>query len=72
MRLWLVVIQDKDLAGEPDIGLAVVEGNELAAQAVLREMEAACRDAKRCRCVGRYREILRGKHYRAKALVRTG
>lgn len=71
MRLWLVVIQDKDLAGEPDIGLAVVEGNRGAAEIVMREMEAACREAKRCRCVGHVREILRGKHYRARALVRT-
>ena len=71
MKLYLIVIMDKELAGEPDIGMAIVEGNALAARRVAREMEAACIAAGRCRCVGRWREIERGKHYRATALLRT-
>lgn len=71
MKLWLVVIKDKDLPGEPDIGMAVIEGNELAAQAKLDEMQRACIAAGKGRCVVRYREIERGKSYRATALLRT-
>lgn len=72
MKLWLVVIQDKDLPGEPDIGMAIVEGNRLAADNVRDQMERDCTKAGRARCVGRVREIERGKHYKARALVRTG
>lgn len=71
MKLFLVVIQDKELDGEPDIGLAICEGNELAARALVQEMEESCRKNGRFRCVGRYREIERWKQYRATALVRT-
>jgi hypothetical protein len=71
VKLWLVVLQDKDLEGEPDVGCAFVEGNELAAKEVMRSMERDYRNAKRCRCVGRYREIERSKPYRAAALMRT-
>lgn len=71
MKLWLIVIKDKDLYGEPDVGVAVIEGNELAAKAKVDEMQLACINAGRCRCVGRYREIERGKSYRATALLRT-
>lgn len=72
MKLWLVVVKDKEISGEPDIGLAFVEGNELAAKAKARELEDACIAAGRERCVSRYREILRSKSYRALALIRTG
>lgn len=71
MQLWLIVIQDKDLADEPDIGVCIVEGNRMAADNKRREMEKACRQAGRCRCVGRVREIERSKAYRATALLRT-
>jgi hypothetical protein len=71
VKLWLVVVMDKDQAGEPDVGMSVVEGNEKAAHAVMRLMEDAYRAAKKCRCVGRYREIERSKQYRAAALIRT-
>ena len=71
MQLWLVVVQDKELEGEPDIGMAFIEGNELAAQSAVRDFERTCIEAGRCRCVGRYREVLRGKQYRATALVKT-
>lgn len=72
MKLWLVVILDKEQAGEPDVGMAFVEGNELAANNVRDEMERACAAAGKARCIGRVREVLRGKHYRATALIRTG
>lgn len=72
MKLWLVVIKDKELPGEPDIGMAIVEGTESAAVLVGDEMVRACTVAGRARCVGRVREIERGKHYKARALVRTG
>lgn len=71
MKLWLVVIKDKELYGEPDIGVAVIEGNEGAAIAKRDEMQRACIEAGKGRCVGRYREIERGKSYRATALLRT-
>lgn len=71
MKLWLVVVKDKEAAGEADIGIALIEGNELAARAKGIEMERACIEAGRCRCVSRYREIERGKSYRATALLRT-
>jgi len=69
VKLWLVVVADKELLGEPDIGMAVVEGNQEAAIGVLREMKQKCADAGRHRCVGRVREIERSKHYRVLALV---
>lgn len=72
MKLWLVVVKDKAAPGEPDIGFAIIEGNELAALAKRNEMEAACIKAGRARCVARLREIERGKSYRALALLRTG
>lgn len=71
MKLWLVVIKDKALAGEPDIGATVIEGNRLAADNARDDMERACIAAGRARCVGRVREIERGKHYRLAALLRT-
>ncbi len=71
MKLWLVVVQDKALEGEPDVGIAVVEGNRLAAEHVCSDMEDACNRAGRARCVGRVREVERGRQYRATALVRT-
>jgi hypothetical protein len=71
MKLWLVVIMDKTMLHEPDVGVAFIEGNELAAKAKTREMERACIEAGMARCVGRYREVERGKSYRATALIRT-
>lgn len=71
MKLWLVVVKDKELSGEPDIGFAIVEGNELAAKAKVDDLERACVRAGKARCIGRYREIERGKSYRATALLRT-
>lgn len=71
MKLWLIVVKDKDLCDEPDVGIAIVEGNEGAAKAKVDEMQRLCIAAGRGRCVGRYREIERSKAYRATALLRT-
>lgn len=71
MKLWIVVVKDKELEGEPDIGVAFVEGNELAAKAKADELERACIEAGKARCVARYREVVRGKSYRASALIRA-
>ena len=71
MKLWLVVIKDKELCGEPDVGVAIIEGNEGAAVAKRDEMQKLCIEAGKGRCVGRYLEIERGKAYRATALLRT-
>lgn len=71
MQLWLIVVQDKDLYDEPDIGVAFIEGNRLGANIKAREMERACIESGRGRCVARVREIERGKSYRATALLRT-
>lgn len=72
MKLWMIIIKDKDLAGEPDVGVAVIEGNESAARLRREEMERSCIEAGRARCVGRVKEIDRGRAYRATALMRTG
>jgi hypothetical protein len=72
MKLWLVTVIDKELAGEPHIGVVIVEGNVAAAVRAVEDLERACMDGGRRRCVGSYREIIRGKQYRAKALIRTG
>lgn len=71
MKLYLVVIQDKDLPGEPDIGMTIIEGNQLAADNARDQMERECAKAGRARCVGRVREVERGKHYKARAMIRT-
>ena len=71
MKLWLVVIKDKELYGEPDIGVSIIEGNCMAAHAKAKEMEDACIAAGRGRCVSRVKEIERGKSYKATALLRT-
>lgn len=71
MKLWLIIIKDKELNGEPDVGIAIIEGNARAAAMRRDEIQAECINAGRGRCVVRYREIERGKAYRATALLRT-
>jgi hypothetical protein len=69
MKLWLVILKDKSQPGEHDIRMALIEGNELAAQAECAAMEREAIAAGGARCVGRYREIERGKRYKLTALV---
>ncbi len=70
VTIWLVVVQDKELAGEPDVGMAVVCGDAELASGVGRDMEDELRIAGRCRCVHHVRVIEPGKHYRVDALIR--
>lgn len=71
MTAYLVTIQDKMLAGEPDVALAVVEAGSLeeaarAADGAIDELAAVGR----CRCVAHARELELGRVYRLGALVR--
>lgn len=68
--IWLVVLQDKELSGEPDIGMAVVDGDAQLAIDVGHDMEDELRAQGRCRCVHFVKPIELGKHYRVDALIR--
>jgi hypothetical protein len=69
--IWLVTIQDKDLYGEPDIGVAVIEAVTArdAVDAARPTIEQLA-DQGRGRCVPHAREVELGKIYRLSALVR--
>lgn len=71
VTLYLVVLQDKSLYGEPDVGLGIYDGDEAGAHALGCEMEAAMAMLDRCRCVHRVREVVPGRMYRASAMMRT-
>lgn len=69
--IYLVTVQDKDLYGEPDVALALVEANDeetarFAADGVISELAYKGR----CRCVPHVRAIDLGRFYRLGALVR--
>lgn len=68
--IWLVVVQDKDMYGEPDVGMAIVEGDVQLAIDVGHDMEDELRATGRCRCVHYVKAIEPGKHYRIDALIR--
>ena len=73
MKTFLVTIHDKDLHGEPDIALAVVDAeSESAARAAADSALVELIRAGRCRCVASAREIDRGRFYRLGAVVRAG
>lgn len=71
MSTYLVTIQDKELYGEPDVALTVVDAPD---------EETACRAAQpslmklidrgRCRCVPHARLLEPGRFYRLGAVVR--
>ena len=69
--IYLVVIQDKMLFGEPDIALAVVEATdeETALRAARPTIEELA-DHGRGRCVPYARQLEPGKFYRLGAVVR--
>lgn len=72
MKLWLVVIKDKELAGEPDVGVGMFETDDVsevesATCAVLEALASRGRG----RCVARRIEIERSKFYRATMWFRT-
>jgi len=70
VNTYLVTIQDKDLYGEPDIALAIVEAPHEEA-ALLTATPAIEHLAKggRCRCVPHARRLVLGTFYRLGALV---
>ena len=71
MSLYLVTIQDKDLYGEPDVAIAVVDvADEAAALAAAWPTCLELADRGRGRCVPHARAIEPGKFYRLGALVR--
>jgi hypothetical protein len=68
--LFLVMIKDKNLPGEPDIALAVVEvTDEEAANLAAEPTLELLAQAGRARCVSRARGIEPGKFYRLGALI---
>ena len=70
--IFLVTIHDKDLYGEPDIALAVVEAPS-EGQALRRAdpILAELIEQGRCRCVPTVRQIDPGRFYRLGAVVRS-
>jgi hypothetical protein len=69
--MFMVTIQDKTLAGEPDVAIAIVEATDeteawRAADPTILELI----DRGRCRCVPHARAIEPGKFYRLGAMVR--
>lgn len=66
VKLWLVVIKDKDLYLEPDVGVAVIESDDESwVDSAGARMLQVLAERGRCRCVARKTEIQRGKFYRA-------
>jgi hypothetical protein len=70
MMLWLVVIQDKELPGELDVGIGFCD-SEQAAQTLADSMLAQLVAVGRGRCVARFRAASTGEGYRASSLMRT-
>lgn len=71
MRLWLVTIQDKELRGEPDVGMIIVDTNEDDARSLGRTAVCKLAEIGRSRCVASVREIKTGFAYRTSALIRA-
>lgn len=70
VTVYLVIITDKSMAGEPDVGMAVVEASseEMAITIADNQLEALA-SAGRCRCVVRVRPIEPGYFYRPTFLL---
>jgi hypothetical protein len=69
--MFLVTIHDKELYGEPDIALAVVEAPSEGA--ALRRADPIIEDLiekGRCRCVAMVRQLDPGRFYRLGAVIR--
>jgi hypothetical protein len=69
--IYLVTIQDKELYGEPDVALAVIDAPD--EETAVRSAHATIvklieRD--RCRCVPRARKLEPGRFYRLGAVIR--
>jgi hypothetical protein len=69
VRTWVVVVQDKELLGEPDVGIGFEETEE-AARDLGRRLVDLLAEAGRGRCVFRVRDVETGRGYRATAILR--
>lgn len=68
--IYLVTIQDKNLYGEPDVALAIVDApDEKAAYGAARSTIEQLADRGRGRCVPHARVVELGKFYRLGALI---
>lgn len=74
--VYLVVLQDKEMFGEPDVGMAIVADEDVyaaekRAESVGRNMEGEMRAAGRCRCVAFVRPVATDTSYRIGSLIRA-
>lgn len=63
MKLWIIVIKDKDLPDEPDVAFAIIEGNAGAAEICRRELVEKLTADQPHRYRGRVSELERGRLY---------
>lgn len=70
--IWLVLVKNKELQGEPDVWFAVHTGTEDEAKALGIEMENSLISIGNCRCVSRVRPMVPGKPYRVGAVMIPG
>lgn len=68
--IFLVTVHDKELDGEPDVGLCIVVGDEELASRAGRAMEAELSAVGRGRCVASWRKIEPGFCYRIGSLIK--
>lgn len=68
---WLVIVCNKDLSGEPDVGLALSLGSSDDAETLGQQMVDQLAAAGHGRCAYRVRELEVGRGYRASALLAT-
>lgn len=69
--IFMVTVQDKNVHGEPDIALAVVDAaDEDEALQAARPTIIELAEHGRCRCVPHARQLEPGKFYRLGAVVR--
>ena len=68
---WLVTVCNKELPDEPDIGLAVSLGSDVAAEELGQSMVDELASAGHGRCVYRVHKLEAGRAYRAGALLVT-
>lgn len=70
LNTWLVVIQDKELYGEPDIALSIVEAcDEESANASATDTIEQLVKVGRGRCVPHARRLEFGRFYRVGSLL---
>lgn len=70
--IWLVLVKNKELHGEPDTWFAVHTGTELEAKQLGIQMEEALAAVGHGRCVSRVHPIEPGRQYRMAAVMIPG